>query len=118
MTIYNIHYNHIKPVSAFNLDDENELLACCHYSNIQPLLAKDNMYKSCKWNDEDEAFWQDNIKGKEYLPLYLPRGQKDLKTKLYHNIKMPQADKEKRKEYNRSYYIKTKTSTKNKIQII
>ena len=48
ITLDNIHFDHIKPVSAFNLDDENEFLACCHYLNLQPLLAKDNMYKSCK----------------------------------------------------------------------
>ena len=105
MTLDNIHFDHIKPVSAFNLKDEYKFLACCHYSNLQPLLAQDNIYKSSKWNEEDEAFWQDNIKGKEYLLLNLPRGYQDLKTKLYYNIKMPQADKEKRKEYNRFYYI-------------
>ena len=72
MTTDSIHFDHIKPVSAFNLDDKNEFLACCHYLNIQPLLAKDYMYKSSKWNEEDEALWQDNIKGKDCLPLYLP----------------------------------------------
>ena len=56
-TIDNIHIDHIKPIAVFNLEDENELLACCHYSNLQPLLAKDNKCKSSKWNEEDEAFW-------------------------------------------------------------
>ena len=74
MTFENIHYDHIKPVSVFNLEEEEELLDCCHYSNFQPLLAKDNLCKSCKWNDEDELFWKENIKGKEYLPLYFPKG--------------------------------------------
>ena len=74
MTFDNIHYDHIKPVSVFNLEDENELLDCCHYTNFQPLLAKDNLSKNCKWNEEDEAFWNENIKGKEYLPLYFPKG--------------------------------------------
>jgi hypothetical protein len=36
----NIHLDHIKPVSKFNLDDETEFLDCCHYTNFQPLLAK------------------------------------------------------------------------------
>ena len=74
MIFENIHYDHIKPVSAFNMEDEEELLDCCHYSNFQPLLAKDNLRKNCKWNDEDELFWKENIKGKEYLTLYFPKG--------------------------------------------
>ena len=36
MTIDNIHYDRIKPVSAFNLENEYEHLACCHYLNLQP----------------------------------------------------------------------------------
>ena len=74
MTFENIHYDHIKPISVFDLENEDELLDCCHYTNFQPLLAKDNLCKGCKWNDEDEVFWNENIKGKEYLPLYFPKG--------------------------------------------
>jgi hypothetical protein len=68
----NIHLDHIKPVSKFNLDDETEFLDCCHYTNFQPLLAKDNISKHAKWNETDELFWVENIRQKEYLPLYLP----------------------------------------------
>ena len=50
----NIHYDHIKPVSKFNLNDPDELLKCCHYTNFQPLLSSDNLEKSNKWNDETE----------------------------------------------------------------
>ena len=42
MAFDNIYYDHIKPVSAFNLNNKDELLDCCHYSNLQPLLANDN----------------------------------------------------------------------------
>jgi exonuclease III len=73
MTFDNIHYDHKKPVSAFDLAIEEELLNCCHYTNFQPLLATDNLIKSCKWSDEDELFWKENICGKEYFPLYIPR---------------------------------------------
>jgi hypothetical protein len=73
MTFDNIHYDHIKPVSVFDLEIEEELLNCCHYTNFQPLLATDNLVKSNKWNDEDEVFWKENICGKEYIPLYIPR---------------------------------------------
>ena len=72
MTFENIHYDHIKPISRFNLDDEEEFLNCCHYTNFQPLLASDNLVKSNKWSDEDEVFWVENICGKEYIPLYIP----------------------------------------------
>jgi hypothetical protein len=70
MTFENIHIDHIKPVSKFNLDDPDEFLDCCHYTNLQPLLAKDNLEKNNKWTDENELFWLENIKGKEYMSLY------------------------------------------------
>jgi len=71
MDFTNIHIDHIKPVSVFNLDDEEEFLDCSHYTNFQPLLAKDNLSKKNKWNEENEAYWNDNIKGKEYFDIYL-----------------------------------------------
>ena len=72
MTFENIHYDHIKPVSIFDLNNPDELLECCHYTNFQPLLATDNLEKSNKWNDECELFWRENICGKEYLKIYNP----------------------------------------------
>lgn len=42
------HLDHIKPLSSFNLEDRNELLKACHFSNIQPLWAKDNLKKGSK----------------------------------------------------------------------
>ena len=68
----NIHIDHIKPVNAFDIDDEEEFLKCCHYSNMQPLLAEDNLTKKCKWTDEDDVFWTKNIIYKEYLDAYIP----------------------------------------------
>ena len=76
MTWDNIHIDHIKPVSAFNLDDEDELRDCCHYTNMQPLLAEINLNKKDKWSEKNEEFWLNNIKGKikgtEYIDLYTP----------------------------------------------
>ncbi|NDB55226.1 hypothetical protein EB169_05285 [archaeon] len=71
MTWDNIHIDHIKPISSFNLDDEDEFLDCCHYTNMQPLLVEINLSKSCKWTDKNEEFWLNNIKGKEYMDLYI-----------------------------------------------
>ena len=61
MTWENIHYDHIKPVSRFDLDDEDEFLKCCHFTNLQPLLAADNMRLHNTWTEENEVFWHEHI---------------------------------------------------------
>jgi hypothetical protein len=73
MNFDNIHYDHIKPICAFDLYNEEEMLSCCHYTNFQPLLAVDNLVKNGKWTKEDDLFWKKNICGKEYLPLFIPK---------------------------------------------
>ncbi len=72
MTIDNISIDHIKPISNFNLDDENEFLECCNYTNIQPLLTITNKEKHNKWTEENNKYWNDNIKNKEYHEIYIP----------------------------------------------
>jgi hypothetical protein len=42
------HIDHIKPLSSFNLTDRNQLLEACHYTNLQPLWAIDNLIKGNK----------------------------------------------------------------------
>jgi hypothetical protein len=42
------HIDHIAPCSRFNLIDEEQRNRCFHYSNMQPLWAKDNLCKSNK----------------------------------------------------------------------
>lgn len=39
------HIDHIKPCSSFDLTDENQQKECFHYTNLQPLWAKDNHQK-------------------------------------------------------------------------
>ncbi len=61
MTRDNIHIDHIRPVSKFDLTDERQLRQCMHYTNFQPLLIKDNLRKHAKWTDADEIKWRENI---------------------------------------------------------
>jgi len=42
------HVDHIRPCSSFNLEDPNEQMTCFHWSNLQPLWAKDNLRKGAR----------------------------------------------------------------------
>ena len=42
------HIDHVKPCSSFDLTDPKQQKLCFHYSNLQPLWAKDNIKKSDK----------------------------------------------------------------------
>lgn len=46
-----IHIDHIKPCALFDLSLEEDQKACFHYSNLQPLWAKDNLKKHSKYNE-------------------------------------------------------------------
>jgi hypothetical protein len=43
------HYDHIRPCASFDLTDPEQQKQCFHYTNLQPLWAKDNLSKSDKW---------------------------------------------------------------------
>jgi hypothetical protein len=42
------HFDHKKPLSIFDLTIREQLLEACHYTNIQPMWAEENIRKGNK----------------------------------------------------------------------
>ena len=53
MSWSNIHIDHVRPISSFDLTDKQQLLKAFNWKNTQPLLAKDNLAKGSKYSDLD-----------------------------------------------------------------
>ena len=45
---YGWHIDHIKPLASFDLTDRKQFLEVCHYTNLQPLWANENLSKGKK----------------------------------------------------------------------
>ena len=46
--LYTWHIDHIIPLASFDLQDREQLLKACNYTNLQPLWAEENMHKGTK----------------------------------------------------------------------
>jgi len=50
------HIDHIRPCASFDLTDPEQQRVCFHYTNLQPLWAKDNLSKGDKWEEVESGF--------------------------------------------------------------
>lgn len=48
------HIDHIRPCASFDLSDPEQQKECFHYTNLQPLWAKDNYAKGSHYNPQKE----------------------------------------------------------------
>ena len=46
--VYGWHIDHVKPLASFDLTDREQFKEACHYTNLQPLWAEDNLSKGSK----------------------------------------------------------------------
>lgn len=56
------HLDHVIPCSKFDLSKEQEVNKCFHWTNIQPLMCKDNLSKNNKVCSIEIARHEENLK--------------------------------------------------------
>ena len=63
----NIHIDHVRSISSFDVSNEDELFKAFNWKNTQPLLKEDNLRKGSKYNELD--YQLQFIKAYEFLKL-------------------------------------------------
>ncbi len=58
---HGIHIDHIRPCASFDLTDPEQQKICFHYTNLQPLWAKDNLSKGAKYEESTCAPLQNGV---------------------------------------------------------
>ena len=75
MTWKTIDLDHVRPLSSFDLTDNEQLKEAAHYTNIQPLLKIDNIKKGSKYHEHDLVVQSEKVYDYEtykyYSNLYL-----------------------------------------------
>tara|TARA_Y100000389_G_scaffold152362_1_gene152336 strand:+ start:7675 stop:8460 length:786 start_codon:yes stop_codon:yes gene_type:complete len=56
------HIDHIIPCNSFDLKDEFQQKACFHYTNLQPMWAKENIQKRDHYNTAEKEEYMKNFR--------------------------------------------------------
>ncbi len=49
------HIDHIRPLKSFDLTDREQVKQACHYTNLRPAWAKDNLSKGARYVVQSKA---------------------------------------------------------------
>ena len=66
----NIDLDHVRRLSSFDLTVPEQLKEASHFSNIQPLLKKDNRRKGSKYYEHDLVVHRDRVYEYECFKYY------------------------------------------------
>jgi transposase len=62
-----LHIDHIRPCSSFDLSDTRQQYVCFNWRNLQLIPAKENLIKGDSWSREMEKDWVLRMQSLEYV---------------------------------------------------